>query len=485
MAVPTLRLVPLNDVPADPHGRFVLYWMTACRRATFNPALDHAINLAVANRRPLLVIEALGTRYRWACDRFHRFVLDGMTDNQRAFASTPATYACWLGRGERDEGAADFASVAQQAVAVVLDDAPAGFQRPLNRALAARCTMQVVAVDGNGVMPLRAATELKQRAVDYRRVVQRSIAPHLLQMPAEKPFAGVSLPALDWLPTFAADPATCDLAALPIDHTVGPVALRGGTTAARAHLSTFMASRYARYDRGRNDVEDSAASGLSPWLHFGHLSTHEVCSAVFSKEHWSIDHIIERKVTGSKEGWWGMSAPGEALLDQLLVWRELGFHFCHHVPDHTSYEGLPAWARTTLGCHAADPRPHRYDLAELAAAQTHDAVWNAAQTQLVREGVMHNYLRMLWAKKVLEWSASPAAALAVLIELNNRYALDGRDPNSYTGIMWTLGRFDRPWAPERAIFGSIRYMSSDSARRKLDLDDYLARYAAAPQTSFL
>jgi len=112
-------------------------------------------------------------------------------------------------------------------------------------------------------------------------------------------------------------------------------------------------------------------------------------------------------------------------------------------------------------------------------------VWNAAQTQLVREGVMHNYLRMLWAKKVLEWSASPAAALAVLIELNNRYALDGRDPNSYTGIMWTLGRFDRPWAPERAIFGSIRYMSSDSARRKLDLDDYLARYAAAPQTSFL
>ncbi len=167
----------------------------------------------------------------------------------------------------------------------------------------------------------------------------------------------------------------------------------------------------------------------------------------------------------------------EAFLDQIVVWRELGYHFCHHRPDHGTYTALPAWARGTLDAHRHDRREHRYDRDAFEAAATHDALWNAAQNQLRREGIIHNYLRMLWGKKVLEWSASPEEALATLVHLNDRWALDGCDPNSYSGIGWCLGLFDRPWAPQRPVFGSVRFMSSANTARKFDVDGYLARYA--------
>ena len=171
-----------------------------------------------------------------------------------------------------------------------------------------------------------------------------------------------------------------------------------------------------------------------------------------------------------------MSQPAEAFLDELVTWRELGYVFCFHRPDYDRFESLPQFALDTLAKHAADKRPHVYSLEQLARAQTHDRIWNAAQTQLVREGTIHNYLRMLWGKKIYEWSATPELALAHMIELNNRYALDGRNPNSYSGIFWTMGRFDRPW-PERKVFGTLRCMTSDSTEKKLDLTTYLARFS--------
>jgi len=160
-----------------------------------------------------------------------------------------------------------------------------------------------------------------------------------------------------------------------------------------------------------------------------------------------------------------------------VTWRELGYGFCFYRRDHDRWSALPGWARATLDKHARDPRPEIYTRAELAAARTGDPIWNAAQRQLLRDGTIHNYLRMLWGKKIVEWSPTPRAALATLIELNNKYAVDGRDPNSYTGIFWTLGRFDRPWGPVRPIFGTVRYMSSDATKKKLDMKDYLARWS--------
>jgi hypothetical protein len=204
-----------------------------------------------------------------------------------------------------------------------------------------------------------------------------------------------------------------------------------------------------------------------------HTRSRTACGAL----RWDPSRVGDRP-TGSREGWWGLPRPAEAFLDELITWRELGYGFCFHRADHARYASLPEWARRSLAAHARDPRPVHYPRVVLEAAGTHEPVWNAAQRQLVAEGRIHNYLRMLWGKKILEWSASPRAALAALIELNIKYAVDGRDPNSYSGIFWTLGPFDRPWGPVRPIFGSIRYMSSEATRRKLHLRDYLTRWGS-------
>jgi deoxyribodipyrimidine photo-lyase len=303
-------------------------------------------------------------------------------------------------------------------------------------------------------------------------------------MPKADPFAAARLPKLDGLPNDVVrrwPPADLEtllsadgLAALPIDHTVGPASFPGGPTAARQTLDRF-AGRLDRYLDDRNEPDADAASGLSPYLHFGHISAHEVFRALVEREGWTPDKL-STKPTGQREGWWNLSPAAEAFLDQLITWRELGYNMAALAADYDRYESLPDWARATLAQHARDRREHVYTLAQFTAAQTHDPLWNAAQTQLAREGRLHNYLRMLWGKKILEWTVSPAEALAVMIELNNRYAVDGRDPNSYSGIFWCLGRYDRPWS-ERPIFGKIRYMSSANTARKLSVTAYLTRYS--------
>ncbi|OYV97803.1 MAG: deoxyribodipyrimidine photolyase, partial [Acidobacteria bacterium 37-65-4] len=270
------------------------------------------------------------------------------------------------------------------------------------------------------------------------------------------------------------------LAALPVDHAVAAVPdTRGGAAAGRGRLDRFLATGLDRYPETRNHPADDGGSGLSPYLHFGQLSAHEILAAVAAREGWSPERL-GTKAAGRRAGWWGMSEGAEAFLDQLVTWRELGFNFAARRPDAESYEALPTWALATLAKHAGDTRPHLYTLERLERAETHDPLWNACQTQLVREGAMHNYLRMLWGKRVLEWSPSPAAALAALRELNNRWALDGRDPNSTSGIFWCLGRYDRPWGPERPVFGTVRYMSSANTARKLRVKRYLARYGGEP-----
>ena len=189
----------------------------------------------------------------------------------------------------------------------------------------------------------------------------------------------------------------------------------------------------------------------------------------------ALDHL-PRKATGGRSGWWHMSEPAEAFLDELVTWRELGFNLCAQRQDYDQYLSLPAWAQQTLREHEGDRRRFIYRLEEFERAQTHDPLWNAAQGQLLQEGRIHNYLRMVWGKKILEWTSSPREALDIMIALNNKYGIDGRDPNSYTGILWVLGRYDRPWGPERPIFGLIRYMSSENTRRKMLLRGYLRRF---------
>jgi deoxyribodipyrimidine photo-lyase len=261
-----------------------------------------------------------------------------------------------------------------------------------------------------------------------------------------------------------------------LDHDVSVVSLQGGTQPAEGILQLFLEERLPVYHEKHNEPEEEGTSGLSPYLHFGHISVYQVFHELAEMEDWFF-HRLSENTKGSKKGWWGMSAAAEAFLDELVTWRELGFNMCWQWRNYDRYVSLPQWARTTLEAHAGDERPYRYGMKDFETAKTHDPLWNAAQMQLFKEGKIHNYLRMLWGKKILEWSDSPQKALDIMIHLNNKYALDGRDPNSYSGIFWILGRYDRAWGPERPIFGKIRYMSSKNTARKFKVTKYIEKYS--------
>ncbi len=486
-AIPPNRIRTANERPAG-GGRYVLYWMIGARRARWNFALEHAAAQARARHLGLVVFEPLRADYPWASARFHRFVIDGMTDNARALAVPGVTYFPHV-ESRPGEARGLLAALAAEAALVVTDDVPGFFLPRMIARAATELPVRLDAVDGNGLLPLGSTDRAYPTAYAFRRLVQNSLASHLAERPAAQPLpAGglpVAAPALPgavtrrWRAWPLAASTHAEFAALPIDHGVTPSdVLVGGATAGRARLTQFVAHGLARYVGERTDADDDVTSGLSPYLHFGHLSSHEIFAAVMTREGWLGD--IPRVGRGTRTGWWGVSAPAEAFLDQLVTWRELGFNMCAHRPDFDDYASLPSWAQATLARHASDPREPVYSHDALDAADTHDPIWNAAQRQLRREGRLHNYLRMLWGKKILQWSATPEQALATMIDLNNRYALDGRDPNSYSGIFWTLGRYDRPWGPERPVFGTIRYMSSENTARKIRLKGYLARHAAQP-----
>lgn len=486
--VPTARVRIRVDRPPRADGEFVLYWMIAARRLGWNFALDRAIAWAEELGKPLVVLEPLRSDYRWASDRLHRFVLDGMAENARRAAGRNLLYLPYV---EPAPGAGKglLRALSLRAAAIVTDDFPCFFLPRMVAAAARQVECRLESVDGNGLFPLSATDAASPTAYAFRRILQKNLPQHLHGMPAAAPLDGLAVPVLEKLlvkgsawpwarasdELLAGSPAA--LAALPIDHSVAAGALRGGSAAAEAHLATFLHQKLLPYAENRNQPDEDGASGLSPYLHFGHISAHQILHDLAAVERWSPEDVAPA-ASGARSGWWRMSPPAEAFLDQLVTWREVGYHFCHHRADYDRFESLPAWALATLAKHAGDVRSPRYELAALAAASTHDALWNAAQRELAGEGRMHNYLRMLWGKKVLEWSATPQQAVAALVELNNRYALDGRNPNSYSGIFWCLGRFDRPWGPERSVFGTVRYMSSANTARKLHLRSYLERHGA-------
>jgi len=486
--VPASRIRTCNNAPIRIDGEFVLYWMIAFRRLSSNFSLQRAVELAVELRKPLVIFEPLRVGYQWASDRIHRFVIDGMAENASRVAALKNAGVVYYPYVEprADTGKGLLAALASRACVVVTDDFPSFFLPRMVEAAASRLPVRLEAVDSNGLLPLRATDRVFTTAFSFRAFLQKQLPPHLIEFPQPDPLKGLKLPSLNAMPSditkrwpiaapnlLSGDAAM--LASLPIDHSVGVAETRGGTTAACEKLSRFLERSLPHYAAGANDPDADNRSGLSPYLHFGHISPHELFHELMTREEWS-PASLGKKTGGKREGWWGVSPGAEAWLDEFVTWRELGYNMSSHRDDYDQFESLPDWAQATLAKHESDPREHVYSLDEFATAATHDELWNAAQTQLVREGRIHNYLRMLWGKKILEWSETPREALTTMIELNNRYALDGRNPNSYSGILWTLGRYDRPWGPERPIFGTVRYMSSDSTRKKLRVNQYLRTF---------
>ncbi len=481
------RLRRLNAHRIHAGGEYVLYWMQAYRRLSHNHALDYALRCARELDRPLVIYEGLRLDYPWASRRLHQFVLEGMQAhvvraremglNYWPFVETPERPARGLLR-----------LLAARAALVVTDDFPCFVVPEQSAALARVAEGPVYAVDSNSLVPLALLQPVVGAAAHLRPRLHKAFAEAWGHRAAAEPeFDGApSRPVEAPFALWSAPDLTAFVKGLPLDAGVPPVtATPGGTPEARRRLAAFVKKRLRGYAQGRSlpcPPDRGHGSGLSPHLHFGQISVQEVVERVLATQGLWTPEELRVHQRGKREGFFCDDADANAFLDQALTWRDVGlqWHWSRRRDASSLVTALPPWAFATLQAHVGDRRPHLYTREQLEAGETHDALWNAAQRELVATGTIHNYLRMLWGKKVLEWSASPAEAYLTLEQLNNRYALDGRDPNSYSGILWCFGAFDRPWAPERPVFGSVRYMSSENTARKFKLGPYLDWVARLP-----
>lgn len=450
--------------PLDRASGGVVYWMRVAVRDHENPALDVALHLAHALDVPLLVFHALSQRYPYASDRHHTFILEGARDVQRAFAARGISYAFHLERPGADEPVLRTLAAAARVVVTELCPVP-----PL-RGWTARVAevAPVIGVDASCLFPLPAGpAKAPTRAFSFRTAA----APHVERWLAEPYPASPAAPApwTERLPFVPVELQGADLGELvarcAIDHGVGVVPdSPGGMAAARARWAAFLGeganAGLGRYAATRNDPLLDGTSRMSPYLHYGHASPFTLAR----------DAHARRK-----------THPGATkYLDELLVWRELAWHYCHRTEELHDDTAIPTWARATLAAHEADPRPALPSWDTLARGLTPDALWNAAQRSLLVHGELHNNLRMTWGKQLLAWTETATDALQLLVDLNHRYALDGRDPASYGGLLWCLGAFDRPFTPEAAILGTVRPRPTKVHARRLPLPPFERLVARAP-----
>jgi deoxyribodipyrimidine photo-lyase len=482
------RLRRLNAVRTNGAGDYVLYWMQAYRRLDHNHALDYALQCAREEGKPLVVYEGLRLDYPWASRRLHTFVLEGMRANAEAAKERGLNYWPYV-ENPKEPARGLLGRLCTRAALVITDDFPCFIIPGQSDALARRVPVPVIAVDSNSLVPLSllgppvgAAAHLRPR---LHKALPEAWAHRAAARPRVPKLAQKRVP-----PAFDLWKPPRNLAAfvegLPLDASVPAVAgSPGGTPAARARLRGFLRKRLRGYAEGRSSPsapEQGHGSGLSPYLHFGHISIEEVAEAVLATTGPFTPDALRVHNRGKREGYFGDDPDVNAFLDEALTWRDVGFqwHWSRRRDTASLDQALPPWALATLRHHARDGRAHLYSAEEWEAGATHDPLWNAAQRELVATGTIHNYLRMLWGKKVLEWSRTPEEAYRTLEHLNNKYALDGRNPNSYTGILWCFGLFDRPWAPERPVLGVVRYMSSENTARKFNLRPYYDYVAGLP-----
>ena len=387
ITVPDDRIFTLNDQPLRHDGEYVLYWMISNRRLHWNFSLDRAVALANELNKPLVILEALRCDHRWASDRIHRFVIQGMRENQQFAQSSDCSIHSYV-EPSKGAGKGLLQELSRKACAVITDYFPCFFLPRMTQKAAQKIAVRVESIDSNGLYPLQKVEREFTTAASLRRHLQKTIRPHLKQLPQADPLSlrqnktltdigGVEerWPSADFDALLSPD----GLRDLPIDHSVRPIRNKGGRSAAVQRKKAFLTSKINRYHSDRNQIENTAASGLSPYLHFGYVSAHELWADIQQQERWSEAKLPE-KATGSREGWWNMSPGAEALMDELITWRELGYIFCHrHLDDYDKLSSLPDWALKTIAEHKDDPRPVTYTLQQLEQAQTHDELWNCAQ----------------------------------------------------------------------------------------------------------
>lgn len=441
------RIHALNSIPAG-GGEYVLYWMQQAQRAEFNHALEHAACQANALQQPLVVCFAL-TSYPEANLRHYRFMLEGLRDVRGQLAKRGIPFCV-----RRGAPADVVQELARKASLLVADVGYTRIQKQWRRDAAGRAACRMEAVETDVIVPVQEVSDHEEFGARTIRPKIHRILPLYLEplrkVPVKYPFSGkppasLSLEDID---------AVC--AGLKTDASVKPSSrFAGGSHAARKQLSKFIAQHLDEYHENSSDPVLDACSHMSPYLHFGQISP--------------LDMALQISESDAPR------AAKDACLEQLIVRRELSMNFCWYNPEYDKYDSLPAWALKTMGEHAKDRREHVYMREQWEAAATHDPYWNAAQREMVRTGFMHNYMRMYWGKKILEWSRTPEDAFETALHLNNKYELDGRDPNGFAGVSWCFGRHDRAWT-ERPVFGKIRCMNANGLKRKFDIEAYVERW---------
>lgn len=434
----------LNDAPVRDGAKYVLYWAQMNRRVDFNHALAFAVELANERNLPVLFYEGLTCSYPHANDRLHTFILEGVGDTAERLKKLGIGYEFYLRKRLKDPDDRLY-KLAADAAAVVTDDYPTFIAREFNRRVPAKLDIACYAVDSSCIVPTSKIEKREWAAYTIRPKIHKLLDRYL--QPVPEPRVKVKWTA----------PATIDkshASDCEIDHSIAPSDLyRGGAGEAKQHLKNFLEHNLRRYAKLKNEPSANATSNLSPYLHFGHISSLEVALA-------ARDYAAEHKLIADE------------FLEELIVRRELAFNFARFTENPASIENLPDWAQQTLAEHAHDKRDPLYSREDFVDAKTHDPLWNATQKEMLRTGKIHGYYRMYWGKKILEWSRTAQEAVDTMVHIHDVWALDGRDPNTYTNILWCLGLHDRPW-PERPIFGKVRYMSYDGMKRKTDVDAYI------------
>lgn len=429
----------------------VAYWMSREQRVNDNWALIFAQDIAMERRSPLAVVFCLAPQFLEATARHYDFMITGLKEVEQRLGALKIPFFAITG----EPGSAIPRFVATHRIScLVADFDPLRIKRQWKELAAGKIGIPFYEVDSHNIVPCRTASPKQEfGAYTIRKKIQRLLPGFLEDLPGPKihpwqqwafqtrtdwgrlsgaPRAGRTVKAVDWI--------------VP------------GEKAAGKALRRFIEKKIGAYDAGRNDPSKDCQSNLSPYLHFGHLSAQRTALEVMKK----VPDVPMRS----------------SFLEELIVRRELSDNFCFYNPSYDSFEGFPGWAKTTLNSHRQDKRAYRYSVGEFEEGRTHDDLWNAAQMEMVTRGKMHGYMRMYWAKKILEWSGSPEEAMETAIYLNNRYELDGRDPNGYAGIAWSIGGVhDRAWG-ERNIFGKIRYMSYNGCRSKFDIRRYIENVSA-------
>jgi deoxyribodipyrimidine photo-lyase len=451
------RVRQINGRGERPGARYVLYWAQMNRRVDSNHALLFAAELANRLQLPVLYYEGLTCSYPYASDRLHTFILDGVPDTERRLKELGIGYIFYLRRRRSDPNDVLY-RLAAQAAAVVTDDFPTFIARRHNKTVPDKLDVACYAVDSSCVVPMSRHPKREYAAYTIRPKIRKALPECLQAAPEIRIHRKYRAPASSYHTPVSAAAIPTLVASCEIDHSVPPsTAFRGGRTEALKRLEYFLEHNLRRYARRRNEPSAHATSNLSPYLHFGQLSSLEAALAARS-------YARAHRLTADE------------FLEELIVRRELAFNFARYAGDYASLASLPGWARQTLTKHAADPRSPAYSREQFERADTHDALWNATQQELLLRGTIHGYYRMYWGKKIIEWSASYDEALETMIYLHDRYALDGRDPNTYTNILWCFGLHDRPWA-ERPVFGTVRYMSLEGMKRKTEVAAYLGEIA--------